>query len=212
MEKSILRRIRERIEDYGSAVAVYAALAIVASDSQSEKFTTTHAWLSQLSGFSVGTVKARLADLQRVGAISVRTTAMKAPSTYQLLARLDNGCQTLASDWPTLVNGEPLSLATLEEKKKDKKTHMRSKDFILNADLISEIKDRRIAPDGCDIAAEHGKFSRWCAANWRQPTKRAFLSWLARCHPARPAPTNRRDDLRKVRTDFQTGSINPGDI
>jgi len=95
-DKRVLRQIRERIEDYGTALAVYAALSIVASDNQTERFPTTHQWLSQLSGFSVATVKRRLEDLQRIGAVHIVTPKFKAPAKYTLLA---------------FVHGEPTPLA-----------------------------------------------------------------------------------------------------
>ena len=118
--KAALRQIRESVHDYGSALAVYVALSVVASDKQAEAFTTTHQWLASLSGFGVSTVKLRLKELERIGLVKITTPPIKAPCTYSLLAiaserrTLANGCRTLAS-----TAAPPL--ATSEEQKKRKK-------------------------------------------------------------------------------------------
>jgi hypothetical protein len=84
-EKTVLRLIRESCPNYASALGVYSALTIVASDKQSDQFTTTHDWLGQLSGFKRRTVLDRLKELQRLGIVAITTPKMKAPSTYMLL-------------------------------------------------------------------------------------------------------------------------------
>jgi hypothetical protein len=84
-DKRLLRRIRESVEDYGSAIAVYVALTVAASDKASEEFQTTHQWLSTLSGFGERTVRSRLRDLVEIGAVHITTPALRGPCTYRLL-------------------------------------------------------------------------------------------------------------------------------
>jgi hypothetical protein len=83
-DKATLRRIRENCENYSSALAVYVALTVVASDQESDTFQTTHDWLGQLSGFGWRTVLERLKDLQRIGVVQISTPKLKIPSTYRL--------------------------------------------------------------------------------------------------------------------------------
>lgn len=83
-DKRTLRKIREQCPRYVSALAVYHALTEVASDKQSDEFTTTHDWLAQLCGYGRRTVLRRLPDLERIGVVQISTPAMKAPCTYRL--------------------------------------------------------------------------------------------------------------------------------
>jgi hypothetical protein len=116
-EKRVLRRIREGVEDYASALGVYLALSVVASDKESEEFQTTYTWLSSLSGFSVRTVQSRIHDLATLGVIGVKVHRLKSPATYRLLP-FGNGCLSLSNGCRTLGNGETPQLLTSEEKKK----------------------------------------------------------------------------------------------
>jgi hypothetical protein len=84
-DKATLRRIRESCENYHSALGVYMALTVVASDKEADTFETTHEWLGQLSGYDRRTVIRRLRDLQQIGVVKVSTPRLKAPSTYQLI-------------------------------------------------------------------------------------------------------------------------------
>lgn len=112
----MLRRIREQVEDYGSALGVYYALCVVASDNQSESFQATHKWLSQLSGFSERTVRNRLPDLVRIKAINVATPKLKAPSTFHLLA-FGNGYRASGNGCRAFGNREAPPLPPSEERK-----------------------------------------------------------------------------------------------
>ena len=115
-DKRMLRRISEQIEDYGSALAIYNALTVAASDKQADEFQTTHAWLSKWSGFGTRTVGARLADLKRIGVIDFTTPKLKAPCVYRLLP-FGNGCGTLGNGCRTFGNGNPRPLPRSEESK-----------------------------------------------------------------------------------------------
>ena len=84
-DKRVLKKIREEFEDYGSALLTYLALSVAASDKQSEEFQTTHSWLGTLAGLSEKTVRLRLRELQRIGAVRITTPALRAPCTYRLL-------------------------------------------------------------------------------------------------------------------------------
>lgn len=109
-DKRVLRIIREQAEEYSSAVGVYVALTVAASDLEKTEFQTTHAWLAQLSGLGERTVKRRIADLKRIGVISVTTPRLKAPCTYRLLGiasdarTIGHHDRTLGHSGPTIGN------------------------------------------------------------------------------------------------------------
>ena len=96
--KAALRLIREQVPDYGSAIAVYVALSVIASDKESPEFQTTHQWIESLCGFGNTTVKLRLKELERIGLVKITTPALKAPCPYHLLTigdkRLTLGAET----------------------------------------------------------------------------------------------------------------------
>ena len=115
-DKRVLRRIRETCPEYPSALAVYLALTVVASDKQSEEFTTTHQWLAQLSGFSPRTVQSRVHDLAAAGVIAVTTPPLKAPSTFRLLP-FGSGCRTSGNGCRAFSNEMAPPLPSLEDKK-----------------------------------------------------------------------------------------------
>lgn len=114
--KAALLAIRQGCQDYGSALAVYLALTVVASDKEAEQFTTTHQWLASLSGFSQRTVRERLQDLKRLGLVFVDTQALRAPCRYRLAA-FGAHRQTSGNGCPTFGNGEAPPLPTSEEQK-----------------------------------------------------------------------------------------------
>lgn len=139
-DKRLLRHIRERIEDYGTAIAVYTALTIVASDNQREQFETTHQWLSKLSGFSVATVKRRLEDLQRIGAVKIVTPKFKAPATYTLLAFIHGEPSPIGHDAIAHENEESSSNRELHQKKPETriKTETETGGFVNSTTLCSK--------------------------------------------------------------------------
>jgi DNA-binding Lrp family transcriptional regulator len=89
--KPALRKIREAFDaekTVTTALAVYLALTEIASDEESEKFQTTHSWISQKSGVSPRTVQTRLNQLKEIRVIDIFTPALKSPSIYRLIAVL----------------------------------------------------------------------------------------------------------------------------
>jgi DNA-binding HxlR family transcriptional regulator len=118
--KAALRLIRDGSEDYGTGIAVYVALSVVASDKESPEFQTTHKWLATLSGFSERTVRTRLKELVRIGVVSITTPPMKAPCTYKLLT-FGNGCRTLGNGCRTFGNGEGSTVADIRRTEESKK-------------------------------------------------------------------------------------------
>lgn len=117
--KLMLRKIREQIEDYSTALGTYLALTVVASDLERDEFQTTHAWLAQLSGLSDRTVRSRLKDLERIEVISVDTPKLKAPSTYKLLS-FGNGYRTLGNGCRTFGNIEATSFSGIRSSEDQK--------------------------------------------------------------------------------------------
>ncbi|HXR05587.1 MAG TPA: hypothetical protein VN836_12855 [Verrucomicrobiae bacterium] len=120
--KPALRKIRESFDaekTVPSAILTYGALTEIASDMQTEIFTTTHGWIAQKSGLSPRTVQARLAGLVEIGLIEISTPILKAPSTYRLLPVP----QSLPDDKQPLRDvrqrTKKTSLPSLEESKKN---------------------------------------------------------------------------------------------
>lgn len=89
-EKAALRLIREatdRTNHTASAIVVYVALCELASNEQSEVFTTTHNYIAGLAGVSRSTVQRRLELLEEIGLIHIKTPLLlRGQCTYTLLA------------------------------------------------------------------------------------------------------------------------------
>lgn len=152
-DKRVLKKIRDGVEDYGTALAVYTALTIAASDKQSAEFATTHGWLAMASGVATRTVKRRLADLKRIGVVEIVTPSLRAPCTYKLLAS-DGTLRTLGHGGPALGNGGPAighgtgpSVAQIRRKEEKRilgtaaRIGLERKEKIIEAE-IGELNDR----------------------------------------------------------------------
>jgi hypothetical protein len=116
-DKRALRIIREQSEDYGTALAVYVALSVVASDLQRDQFETTHSWLAQIAGLSERTIRRRLEDLKRIGLVTISTPKLKAPSTYTLLTIGHDG-RTIGHQVRTIGHRNSIPWPPSEESKK----------------------------------------------------------------------------------------------
>lgn len=117
--KEGLRKIRDAFDatgDVSSALMTYVALTEIASDLGIEPFTTTHAWISKMSGYSRRTVQLRLKELEELGLIEISTPSLRAPCTYTIC----NHCATLRTDNATLRSGmlKQASMRTSEERQK----------------------------------------------------------------------------------------------
>jgi len=196
-DKRILRRIRETVPEYGTALGVYLALCCVASDTERDQFQTTHQWLAHLAGVSVPTVKRRLADLQAAKAVEIQTPAMRAACTYRLLSpeghtrtlahhdlTLAHHDLTLAHHDPALAHGTTRAVSYIRSTATaaDRKTKQQDK-FPESwlAELQADAAYRQLS-----VALELAKARRWCEARKRQCTRRFFVNWLNRCRPAPP--------------------------
>jgi hypothetical protein len=193
VDKRMVRRIREKCEDYGTALAVYLALALVESDKGGGAFQTTHSWLASFSGFCARTVKSRLKDLEGIGAIAITTPKLKAPSTYRLLPfgndgrTIGNGCPTIGNGCRTIGNGIRKPLPTSEEKKYNNSSKASKAE--ITPDWLSELAGD-LAYQAIPLDAELSKARRWCKEKSRQCTRQFFIGWLNRCRPqSAPAGT-----------------------
>jgi len=127
-DKGVLKCIRQQIEDCSSALCVYLALTIVASDNGSENpFTTTHRYIAELSGVTDRTVRRRLADLVRIGVIKVTTPPLKAACTYHLLP-FGHHVRTKGHHDRTIGHGEASSVSYY--KKKERKEERNREDSL----------------------------------------------------------------------------------
>lgn len=157
--KLMLRRIREQIEEYSSALSVYVALCWVASDNERDEFVTTHGYLAQLSGCSEKTVRRRLADLTNAKVVHIETPAMKAPCTYRLLS-FGHGYRTLGHGVRTFGHGEGVTVTDIRSCEVKKGEVGRSSTFgrLQTADRIAlekrlaalQAKEKRLAGDLSD--------------------------------------------------------------
>jgi hypothetical protein len=120
-DKRILARIRQECQDVDTALGVYNALTVVASDTRSNQFATTHAWLASLSGLGERTVRTRVHDLARIKVIAVSTPKMKAPSTYTLLP-FGNSCPSSGNGCRTFGKGRGPSVAAIYKNSKNTST------------------------------------------------------------------------------------------
>ncbi len=119
-EKATLRKIREQIPNYGSALAVYQALTVVASDKESNEFQTTQEWLAQLAGFGWRTVLERLKDLQHIGVVEINTPRLRGPSTYRLCrSALFAGRPAIIAERSAKIEARPLQTSEEKEEKKE---------------------------------------------------------------------------------------------
>jgi hypothetical protein len=157
--KLMLRRIREQIEEYSSALSVYVALCWVASDKERDEFVTTHGYLAQLSGCSEKTVRRRLADLTNAKVVHIETPAMKAPCTYRLLS-FGHGYRTLGNGVRTFGHGDGVTVTDIRsyEVKKGEvgrsstfgKLHTAERIALENRLKALQAKEKRLAGDLSD--------------------------------------------------------------
>lgn len=183
-DKRCLRMIREKCEEYRTALAVYYALTVIASDQEKNEFHTTHAWIAQMAGLSERTVRRRLEDLKRVGIIRISTPRLKAPSTYTLLAIGHDG-RTLGNEVRTLGQGMGTSVAGIRIKGNNNNNGEASRSEI----TLEWLKGFSGDPGykGIDIEVELSRAKRWCVEHpGRKLTRRFFLGWLNRCRPTLP--------------------------
>jgi hypothetical protein len=185
-DKRILQRILQQCEDPASAIGVYVALTVAASDLERDEFQTTHKWLASICGFCEKTVRNRLADLQRIGAVSITTPAMRAPCTYRLLP-FGNSCRTSGNGCRAFGNGSALSVTeirstTTVQQQHGKNGSSKAAKLQLSPEWLSDL-GRDLAYKELNVEHELSKAQRWCDENSRQCTRRFFVNWLNRCRP-----------------------------
>lgn len=108
--KAITRRIREQVGDLPTALAVYACLCELASDTQrNEGVTVTQEHLARMAGLTRKTVGKRLDDLERVGAIRRQQQAPgpRCADAFDLLDPMGNKVRAMGNGNPALGNGFP---------------------------------------------------------------------------------------------------------
>jgi len=110
-DKAVTRRIREQIPDVASALAVYHALAELASDNQAETFTATQAAIASKSGFKIRTVGSRLADLVRIRVIEMQVPEIRSAARFTLLDASGNGCRAIGNKRGAIRDRPPASVA-----------------------------------------------------------------------------------------------------
>jgi hypothetical protein len=143
-DKAALRKIREKCENYGTALAVYTTLTVAASDAQSDTFTATHARLAQLSGFDARTVRRRLQDLQGIGLIEITTPRLKAPCAYKLCRPVMVSQRTVTKSERS-DNERPVQSPTSEESKESEKKTLASPRRKTLRELFEEEEEKRFA-------------------------------------------------------------------
>jgi uncharacterized protein YdaU (DUF1376 family) len=81
---------------------------------------------------------------------------------------------------------------------------------ICDDDWIAALKANP-AYEGVDVAKELGKMNTWCAANYKQPTRRRFVNWLNRCDKplnnsnANHSTTHKQGNGNAAKPDYSKG-------
>lgn len=74
------------VPEAATALAVYVALTVMASENCAETFTATREAIAEYSRLSIRTVASRLIDLETIGLITIRTPRVRGASTFRLLS------------------------------------------------------------------------------------------------------------------------------
>jgi hypothetical protein len=175
-QKAALARINEGFAEakcVASGRSVYVAMTQLASDAQSETFTSNIALIGHKAGLSYHTVEKILKGLEELGLIAIRRVSrasnsglIKAPSTYTLLA-IGNGCSS------TIGNGQ--KHGSVADKDKQSGT-TNDNNGVANASAIQTFGE----------ATKHPlwpKFVAYCRSKGGSPTLNGFNTWL-KSHPA----------------------------
>lgn len=129
--KAALRLIREQFgEDPSlpSALGIYSAITEIASDQGTEEPVTTHNWIAHISGYSVATVKRRVAELESERFLEKirQNNGGKGPCMYRLLT-IGKDSEPMAHSEPSMAHSElpmahrlnKVERATSEERQKN---------------------------------------------------------------------------------------------
>jgi hypothetical protein len=207
-------RLEQALERGAAATAklVYVALCIIANREGSSSFEKPLNYISVLASLDRRTVERRLADLKRIGLVSIESrqipgTSGPAPSRYTLTSQ-SHDLTSQSHDIPAAV--KPLAVILPIEQENEEKAHTHRETFSLKD--LSDL-DPKIVPPGFDPAEEFAKAEQWAAEHTVPFTKGFFLqSWLPRCKP-RPVTKGKpaRDPRKKV-DDFVAGTIHPRDV
>lgn len=183
--KPARRRIREACDATNDALAaqgVYAALAEIASDEQSEIFSATHAKIAMVAGASVRTVQKHIRTLSEIGLLQVSTPVLRAPSTYRMLKfppdePIGNDCGTFGN-YANSVRCRHLKKGLKRDLKKDSKKAVPSGGEPLQI------------PDSLDTPAFHEAWQKWqqhrreIRKPIRPTSEKAMLGKLAKYGPS----------------------------
>jgi hypothetical protein len=96
-ETAVRRLIREVFDADGrqaSALVLYAAMAEIASDEQSNTFTKSHDYIASLAGLTGKTSKRIMPIFEKIGIVHVQENAsngLQTPNTYTLLLAPNRG-------------------------------------------------------------------------------------------------------------------------
>ncbi|MGD0815014.1 MAG: hypothetical protein ABSA83_15525 [Verrucomicrobiota bacterium] len=115
--RELIRRKFDGSDSKASALALYDAFTEIASDMQSERFQTTHDWISSKSGCSVATIKRLLPELVNLVLTIEEPPGPRGPKIYSLLAVASPGPATsrVAASIPeTVIAHHELSSAHVE--------------------------------------------------------------------------------------------------
>jgi CRP-like cAMP-binding protein len=85
--RNVLRRIRTRLEDSASALAIYVALTEISSEEiGASSFQVTQRTIAEHAGVSKRTVQTWLPELQRIGVIAIEKRGDHGDDRYTLLS------------------------------------------------------------------------------------------------------------------------------
>jgi hypothetical protein len=108
--KAARRRIRDALDatnNVASALATYGALTEIASDEQANPFTTTHAWISRMSGASRRAAQSRAEQINQ----QIADKKIRYQTALRIIAKA-NATTAQKKATPAQPIAEPKSAAT----------------------------------------------------------------------------------------------------
>jgi hypothetical protein len=193
--KQVIRFIRDCFDqekNMTSALAVYVALTELASDHQSETFTSTIRQIASKAGTSYRTAISVLKRFERLGLVAIQRNIIadsheKAASTYTLL-RLGNHCIRLVNQ-----NDFQLPISSEEREESNKVSHItrarapelfeqlqKAVTGLTFEQAMERLED--MLPDR-DLKRHRAEYETFCRSKQRKPRITGFLKRLAKSEP-----------------------------
>jgi hypothetical protein len=215
-----IRDIFDSTRDVTSGIATYVALTELASDAQSDTFTSRINQIADRAGVSYRTAFKVLKRFETLGFIVIRRNMVAGehgPSTYTLCNHsptLGNGCTTLGNNQKGRGLPKGLKNAEKNPKKNTNAGTVRPLTPEL-AQIVAEAEDGIISSQQffdrlkihfprINISTEHPEYIAWCRKRGRRPTYAGFIrSWILRAERELPAPSRQSSSCVRLSERYQ---------